>query len=136
MVKAGDARPFARFLPDLSIVLVRNGDGRTRLYSLIHNREHECLASRNVLPVRGLPDRAGRRAGRLRQPVVPEAKIEVFSGAVAYLKSAAGYERLVDSFGVHRSDERFWSIYDKINASHLANDPVRSGISDAPSTRI
>jgi len=44
LVKAGDARPFARFLPDLSIVLVRNEDGQTRLYSLVHNREHDNVS--------------------------------------------------------------------------------------------
>jgi Fatty acid cis/trans isomerase (CTI) len=62
--------------------------------------------------------------------VVPEATIDVFSDAVVCLKSPADYERLVDRFGVRRSDEKFWSIYDEINATHLASDPVRSGILD------
>ncbi|MGO9264574.1 MAG: fatty acid cis/trans isomerase, partial [Candidatus Binataceae bacterium] len=44
--------------------------------------------------------------------------------------SAADYERLVDSFGVRRSNEQFWSVYDEITASHLASDPVHSGILD------
>jgi hypothetical protein len=62
--------------------------------------------------------------------VVPEAEIDAFSGAVAGLKSAADCERLVDSFGVRRSNEKFWSVYDAINATYLASDPVRSGILD------
>jgi hypothetical protein len=37
---------------------------------------------------------------------------------------------LVDTFGVRRSDERFWSVYDAINSTHLAGDPVRAGTLD------
>jgi hypothetical protein len=36
----------------------------------------------------------------------------------------------MNTFGVQRSDEKFWSIYDAINSIHLASDPVRSGILD------
>jgi hypothetical protein len=50
----------------------------------------------------------------------------VFSSAVARLTSAADYQRLVDRFGVRRSNEKFWSVYDAINSTHLASDPVRS----------
>jgi hypothetical protein len=53
-----------------------------------------------------------------------------FSSAVAGLKSAADYERLVDGFGVRRSNEKFWLVYDVINSTHLASDPVRSGTLD------
>ena len=62
--------------------------------------------------------------------VVPEAEIGVFSSAIAHLKSPADYERLVGSFGVRRSNVRFWSVYDTINSTHLAKDPVRSGTLD------
>ena len=54
----------------------------------------------------------------------------MFSSAVARLKSAADYQRLVDRFGVRRSNEKFWSVYDAINSTHLASDPVRSGTLD------
>ncbi|MGP0094279.1 MAG: fatty acid cis/trans isomerase [Xanthobacteraceae bacterium] len=56
--------------------------------------------------------------------------MDVFCSAVARLKSAADYEQLVDSFGVRRSNEKFWSVYDAINSTHLANVPVRSGTLD------
>ena len=61
---------------------------------------------------------------------VPEAEIEVFSAAVARLESEADYQRLVDRFGIRRSNEKFWSVYDAINATHLARDPLRSGTLD------
>ncbi len=62
--------------------------------------------------------------------VVPEAEIELFSGTVARIRSAADYEQLVDSFGVRRSNGKFWSVYDAINSIHLAGDPVHAGTLD------
>src|SRR5262249_58232105 len=43
-IKAASATPFARFFPDLALVLLRGADGSTRLYSLVHNREHANIS--------------------------------------------------------------------------------------------
>ncbi len=135
--KAASATPFARFLPDLAVVLVRGEDGGTRLYSLVHNREHANISWILGESTRFAPqeDSLTVRAGVMgAYPnmffVVLETEIEGFSRAVARLKSAADYERLVDTFGVRRSDEKFWSVYDAVNSTHVASDPVRSGILD------
>jgi Fatty acid cis/trans isomerase (CTI) len=40
------------------------------------------------------------------------------------------YERLVDRFGIRRSNEKFWSVFDNLNKTYLAEDPVRSGTLD------
>jgi hypothetical protein len=136
-IKAASVTPFARFLPDLAVVLVRGEDGGARLYSLVHNREHANVSWMFGESERFAPqeDSLTVRAGVLgAYPnmffVVPENEIEGFARAVARLKSAADYERLVDAFGVRRSDERFWSVYDAINSTHLASDPVRAGTLD------
>ena len=136
-IKAASATPFARFLPDLAVVLVRGEDGSARLYSIVHNREHANISwilgeSERLAPQE---DSLTVRAGVLgAYPnmffVVPETEIDEFSDAVARLKSGADYERLVDAFGVRRSNEKFWSVYDAINSTHLASDPVRSGTLD------
>ena len=62
--------------------------------------------------------------------VVPEDKIDLFASAILSLKSADDYERLVDSFGMRRSNDNFWSIFDTINSIHIANNPVQSGALD------
>jgi Fatty acid cis/trans isomerase (CTI) len=136
-IKAASATPFARFLPDLAVVLVRGEDDRARLYSIVHNREHTNISwilgeSERLAPEE---DSLTVREGVLgAYPnmffVVPETEIAVFSRAVERLKSTADYERLVDAFGVRRSNEQFWSVYDAINSTHLASDPVRSGTLD------
>jgi Fatty acid cis/trans isomerase (CTI) len=136
-IKAADATPFARFFPELAVVQVRNEDGSVRLYSLVHNREHA-----NVSWMLGELDRLARQEDSLTVRaglpgaypnmffVVPEAEIDAFSSAIARIKSATDYERLIDRFGVRRSTEKFWSVYDAINSAHLAIDPVRSGTLD------
>jgi hypothetical protein len=50
--------------------------------------------------------------------------------AALRLKSITDYERLVNRFGVKRSNELFWSVFDSINANHLSDDRVRSGTPD------
>jgi dihydrodipicolinate synthase/N-acetylneuraminate lyase len=134
-IKAADA--IVRFFPDLAIVQVRGNDGSARLYSFVHNREHA-----NVSWILGESDRLAPQEDSLTVRagvsgaypnmffVVPEVAIDVFSSAVARLKSAADYQQLVDRFGVRRSNEKFWSVYDAINSAHLAVDPVRSGTLD------
>lgn len=136
-IRASSAKPFARFLPDLAIVLVRGEDGNARLYSVVHNREHDNISWMLGESERFAPqeDSLTVRASVIgAYPnmffVVPENEIERFSKAVAGLKSSADYDRMVDDFGVRRSDEQFWSVYDAINSTYRANDPVRSGALD------
>ena len=136
-IKAANATPFARFLPDLTVVLVRSKDGHARLYSLVHDREHTNVSwmfddSGRLAPqedsltvMAGVP---GAYPNMFFE--VPEAEIDVFSRTVARISSAAGYERLVDRFGVRRSNPKFWTVYDAINSAHLADDSVRSGTLD------
>jgi hypothetical protein len=62
--------------------------------------------------------------------VVPEDKVGTFSAAVLNMKSAGDYKQLVNKFGVRRSNEQFWSIFDAINSIHISSNPVRAGALD------
>jgi hypothetical protein len=39
-VQALSATPFARFFPELAIVLLRGNEGKAQVYGIVHNREH------------------------------------------------------------------------------------------------
>ena len=117
----------------LRLVLLRGTDGGARLYSLVRNREHANVSRMLGESERSAPqeDSLTVRAGVLgAYPnmffIVPENEIEEFARAIAPLKSATDYERLVDA--VRRSDEKFWSVYDAINSTHLAGDPLRADL--------
>jgi hypothetical protein len=72
--------------------------------------------------------------------VVPEDKINAFSAAVLNIKSAGDYERLVNKFGMRRSNEQFWSIFDLSEISSTSrkekNETVRRPSSIATSASI
>jgi hypothetical protein len=136
-IKAEDATPFARFFPDFAILQVRSEGDRTKLYSLVHNREHS-----NVSWMLGEEDRLAPREDTLTVHagilgaypnmffVVPEGDADAFASAVVTIRSITDYERLVDRFGVRRSNEKFWSVFDAMNKTYLADDPIRSGMLD------
>ena len=136
-VVARSATPFARFLPDLALVLVRGEDGNAQIYSIVHNREHDNISWMLGESARFAPeeDSLTVRAGVIgAYPnmffVISENEVDSFSKAIARLRSTADYDRLVDAFGVRRSDERFWSVYDLINSTYRVSDPARSGMLD------
>jgi hypothetical protein len=136
-IKAADATPFARFFPDLAVILMRGKDERATIYSLVHNRELSNVswileeADRFVPREDSLTVRAGVLGAYPNMFfVVPEDKISVFSAAILNIKSAGDYEQLVNKFGVRRSNEQFWSIFDAINSIHISSNPVRAGTLD------
>ena len=136
-IKAASTTPFAHFLPDLAVVLLRAEDGHVELYSIVHNREHTNVSWMLGESERFAPeeDSLTVRIGVLgAYPnmffVVPTGEIDVFSDTVANLKSSADYERLVNSFGLRRSNVKFWSVYDVINSTHLISDPIHAGTLD------
>jgi hypothetical protein len=136
-IKAADATPFARFFPDLAVILMRGKDGRATIYSVVHNRELSNVswileeADRFVPREDSLTVRAGMLGAYPNMFfVVPEDKIGVFSAAILNIKSAGDYERLVNNFGVRRSNEQFWSIFDAINSIHISSNSVRAGALD------
>jgi hypothetical protein len=136
-IKAEDAIPFARFFPEFAILQVESEGGRTKLYSLVHNREHS-----NVSWMLGEEERLAPREDTLTAHagilgaypnmffVVHETDADAFASEVVSIKSTADYERLVDRFGIRRSNEKFWSVFDTISKTYLADDPVRSGTLD------
>jgi hypothetical protein len=136
-IKAEDATPFARFFPEFAILQVRSEGERTKLYSLVHNREHSNVSWMLSEEERLAPreDTLTVHAGILgAYPnvvfIVPEVDAEAFANAVVSIKSTTDYERLVDRFGIRRSNETFWSVFDTLDKTYLADDPVRSGTLD------
>jgi hypothetical protein len=136
-IKAADATPFARFLPDLAVLLIRGKDGHSIIYSMIHNREHT-----NISWILGESERFAPQEDTLTIEtgvlgaypnmffVLRETDIDRFATTVSNLKSTTDYEQLVSAFGVRRSNKEFWSVFDEVNSIHHAGDPVRSGALD------
>ena len=141
-VYALKATPFARYFPDLANILLRRVDGgaqdsSSKVYSIVHNREHENVSwiSAESLRLAPFQDMLTIREGILgAYPnmffVLDEVQADAFSRAAAAIKSYADYDRLVARYGISRSDDRFWAVYDEINAIASRMQPVASGTLD------
>ncbi len=61
---------------------------------------------------------------------VNEKDIDAFVRSINQLDSAAGYEALLQRFGVMRNSPWFWKISDKFHAYHRDQDPIEAGLFD------
>lgn len=133
-VYAGNATPFARYFPELALLLVERKGGGADVYSIVHNREHANVSWIMGEDLRRVPeqDTLTIRSGILgAYPnmlfVVGEDDADAFSDTASRIASDADYERLVDKFGVRRTSGRFWPVFDRINALALEREPVERG---------
>ena len=62
--------------------------------------------------------------------MVNEEEIELFGNSVAGLSGAEDYDKLLDRWGVHRTDPWFWRVSDKFHGMIEAGDPVEAGLLD------
>ena len=136
-VHALRATPFARFFPELAIVLLRRKDGKAQVYSIVHNREHANVSwiMGEGLRLRPEEDTLTIREGILgAYPnmffVLDERQADAFCKAAAGITSRDGYDRLVERFGVRRSQSQFWEIYDEINAVAQRMEPIERATLD------
>jgi hypothetical protein len=61
----------------------------------------------------------------LKQTEIPE-----FVKLVEQLRTEADYSRLLDRFGVRRTDARFWEISDKVFDDYRKSEPIAFGVLD------
>lgn len=133
-VPAAKATPFARYFPELSFVLVKESGGASQVYSIAHNREHDNVSWIMGEKLRLAPreDTLTIREGILGAYanmlfVIEEKNAADFAQMVARIRSASDFERLVDRYGVRRTSDRFWQVFDEINAIALENEPIQRG---------
>jgi len=136
-VRAVNATPFARYFPELSLVLVKRPGRPSKVYSIALNREHDNVSwimgenlrlapAENTLTIyEGI---LGGYPNMLFE--IDEAEAREFTAIATKVTSVRSFDRLIDRFGVRRSSERFWQVYDEINATAINNQPVERGVLD------
>ncbi len=136
-IPAVSATPFARYFPELALLIVRLKDGGSRLFSIVHNREHENVSwimdeDRRLAPTEDtLTVREGTFGAYPNMLfVVDEADVGAFAEMAAGITSTEDYGKFVDRFGVTRSSEKFWQTYDLANAIARTRQPVDHGLLD------
>ena len=123
-------------LPEASIVTVR-GVGADRHFSLIANRAHSNVAELFDEAERRLPDEDTVLVANGMIPAYPNAFFVVdasqlprFVDAVSRLASEADYSALLGTYGVRRTDARFWPHSDALHAAWRRSAPKEAGLFD------
>ncbi|WP_374028820.1 fatty acid cis/trans isomerase [Bdellovibrio bacteriovorus] len=136
-VKAGKATPFAKYFPDLSLLKVTSAEQPMRVFSIIHNKEHENISWITGESLRMDPKNDTLTVhegywGSYPNMIfdVEEKNLAIFVAQIQKVKSAKDYQKLVDVFGVRRTQDSFWLHYDELIAHFRNTDPTQFGFLD------
>jgi hypothetical protein len=128
--------PFARFMPDISVLLVERGQV-DEIFTIVHDMAHSNVAfifnedlrrepkndSLTIVP--GLFSSYPNFFFRLA-----EADLGRFVETVRGIRNQDDYIEFVARYGVRRTDEDFWSVFDRVQAGLNQQDAIQAGILD------
>lgn len=136
-VKADKKTPFARYFPDLALLKVNGAGEKPKVFSLVHNKEHENISwilgeSLRMDPVNDtLTIREGFWGSYPNMIFeVKENELPAFVVQAKNIKNEKDYQGLVRRYGVRRSNEKFWRVYDDLGRYMKQTDPVHFGYLD------
>ncbi len=136
-VKADKKTPFAKFFPDTAYVMIKQNGKVNRVFSLIHNKEHE-----NISWILGESLRMDPKADTLTfvegyyAPYpnqlfsVDEKEMTKFTDTIFAISSERQYQKFVKEFGVQRTSSDFWSHYDELSTHFKSFAPIDFGYID------
>ncbi|WP_374266794.1 fatty acid cis/trans isomerase [Zoogloea sp.] len=127
----------ASLLPEHSILLITQRDGRRRIVSVLRNSAHSNVAELFSEDARRLPDEdtlsvidgiAGAYPNAFYQ--LDAAELPRFIRAVEALGSDADLLHLTQRFAIRRTDSRFWVVSDAIHDLWRESTPREAAILD------
>ena len=115
---------------------MRDG-ARERHFSLIANRAHSNVAELFDEADRRLPAEDSLLVANGFIPAYPNAffvveasRLSAFVDAVARLGSESDYSALMESYGIRRTDPRFWPHSDALHLAWRQSAPREAGLFD------
>jgi hypothetical protein len=127
----------ATLLPELSFVTLVNNMGQHQVFTLIRNTGHSNISSLllediNLLPEEDyltiVPGIIGSYPSVLFR--INEFRLEQFVNQMSSLEDEDDYEKLLDQFGIRRTDQNFWQHSDELHEWFEKNQPLQSGLLD------
>ena len=125
----------AAILPELTMIMVEPADqGPAQLFTLIRNSAHYNVNSLfseednrnpsqdNMTLVHGLLGSYPNAFWRVK-----EAELAKLVTQAQQISNQQDYARLLDNFGVRRSNSEFWAFSDQLNRQFMHNHPIDSG---------
>ncbi|MEP5764396.1 MAG: fatty acid cis/trans isomerase [Halieaceae bacterium] len=128
---------FFSYLPEVAFVQVLEKSGRSRNYSLLHNRGHSNNAQifdeqKRMLPTEDTLTVVDGFIGAYPNMFfqITEAQLEGFSQAIKAMANPDDYTRLVERYGVRRTAPWFWKLSDEFFSSYKKSQPQEAGLFD------
>ncbi len=122
-------------LPQMTLLRI-NGD-EPRYVSILRNDAHLNMSSvfeekKQLVPAENtvtvLPGIRGFYPNALMQ--IDESDLEAFVAAVLALEDEESYSRLLDDYGIRRSNPQFWALSDELHEQWRQSDPTGFGYLD------
>lgn len=124
----------ATLMPETSIVYLEESND---LYTISRNSAHSNLTGllyeeMNRLPEEDylivLPNVASAYPNTIFS--LSNKELGDFASSITEMESESDYEKLVDKFGVRRTNPNFWAVSDKIHQAFQQLDPLNYGLLD------
>lgn len=126
----------ASLMPELAFVKITHPTG-DEFITLVANRAYSSMTSMfqeqaNRLPqddtLSVIPGFIGAYPNVFLQ--LDSSEISNFVAVIAALKTESDYARLLDTYGVRRTDTRFWATSDSFHRAYRERYPLTSGVLD------
>jgi hypothetical protein len=124
-------------IPEQSLLRLKLNDGNYRLISLIRNRAHTNVShlfseEKQFVPAEQTLSVIDDVVGTYPNVffAVEESELDKFVDQFSRIKSEQDYARLLDDFGVRRTNKDFWRFSDSIHKTYMSSNPVDAGYLD------
>ena len=135
--RPAEALPLVEFLPELSFLRVHTDDGAQAVFSVVRDRAHSNVAfvlgeslrqetEKDRLTI--FPDLLGSYPNFIFD--VPDRELEAFVAMANAVKEEKALSKLVERWGVRRSNPAFWKRFHAFGDYLRSVDPKEAGIFD------
>lgn len=127
---------FANYFPELTFLRI-TGNNKTKVYSIIRNREHENISWILGEEFRLAPEEDSLTLIEGFAGAYPNLFLTVADGQLAnflvdikLIKTKKDFNSFIKKYGVNRTDDKFWDLYDSLNSNYSEFDKLEAGVLD------
>ncbi|KJY84641.1 9-hexadecenoic acid cis-trans isomerase [Vibrio galatheae] len=125
------------YLPQIMMVMIESETGEEQLFTLLHNNAHTNISSLfdeesnrdpindDLTLVRGVIGSYPAAYLNLTESQVPKL-VEMLRN----ISSEDDYVKLLDTFAIRRSSDKFWPFSDRVHAWYQQDQPIEFGLLD------
>ena len=133
---SGQPAPYAKFMPDISVLIVEDGEAE-EVFTIAHDMAHSNVAFIFNEDLRREPakDELTVVAGQFSSYPnfafrMDAADVPAFVEDVRAIRSQKDYLAVIETYGIRRTDPRFWETFDLIQSKLNGQNAVQAGLLD------